>query len=335
MEDQDSFTAIRAALKRGERDSAKRELAGLLMRFPKNETGWMLMAQAVNDEKQKKECYERAIAINPKNLAAKAELVRMEYPGYTFDPQRGIVPETSKKARSRFIGAARFALIGMILLFLFAGGTLTYAKNNPESPIAKIIPKLPGAGPAGFDPLQYDSPEEAFIQFANEAAETGMEGAPAKPGQGVAPSVSDGGEKIRQLQASAPGVGERVTVSVSEYDATSMIAYTLSQNPQLPIQNVQVFFRDGQVKIWCIVVGDGNSTSALLTGNIVVTGSGIPSFAVDVAQIGQQNVGGATMLQAQLMLNQMIASSISSNAPGAKVENVVVDRGYLTATVSR
>jgi len=335
MDVQDPLMVIRASLQKGERDLAKKELAKFLTQFPQNERAWILMAQAVEDKRQKMDCYKRAIAINPKNLAAKTELVRLEYPGYTFDPKYGIVAEASKEMPGKVRGFARWIFIGMAVLFALIGATLTYAKNNPESPVAKIIPELPSVNFEKLNPLQYDSPEEALIAFAKDAAKTGMDGAPDKPGPGFAPSLSEGRNTIIRLENSVPAVGSSTTVRVTESQATSMAAYVLSQNPQLPVRNVQVYFRDGKVKIWCIVVGDGTTTSALLTGSVFVNANGAPSFRIESAQAGQEKLQGALLAQAQFNLNQAIQSEINAQASGMKVQDVAVGGGVITVTVSR
>ncbi|MBI3167884.1 MAG: hypothetical protein HYZ22_05360 [Chloroflexi bacterium] len=337
MDVQDPLTQVRALLQRGEREKAKKELANFLTQFPQNERAWVLMAQVVQDKQQKMDCYKRAIAINPKNLAAKTELVRLEYPGYTFDPKRGIVAESSKEMPGRVRAVSRTIFIVLALLFVLTGATLTYAKNNPESPIAKVIPELPSVNLdlEKLNPLQYDSPEEALIAFARDAAKTGMDGAPEKPGAGYAPSLSEGRNTFVRLENSVPAVGTSVTVRVTEAEATSMAAYVLSQNPQLPARNVQVYFRDGKVKIWCIVVGDGATTSALLTGSILVDANGTPSFQIDSAQAGQEKLQGALLAQAQFNVNQAIQSEINAQAPGTKVENVAIGGGVISVTVSR
>lgn len=337
MDIQDPLNGIRELLQQGERDLAKKELANFLVQFPQNERAWVLMAQVVQDKQQKMDCYKRAIAINPRNLAAKTELVRLEYPGYTFDPKRGIVAETSKEMPGKVRAVSRMIFLIMALLFVLTGATLTYAKNNPESPIAKVIPELPSVelDIEKLNPLQYESPEEALIAFAKDAAKTGMEGAPEKPGPGYSPSLGIGQNTFIRLENSVPEVGSSVTVRVTEAEATSMAAYVLSQNPQLPARNVQVYFRDGKVKIWCIVVGDGNTTSALLTGSISVDANGSPSFQIESAQAGQERLQGALLAQAQFNVDQAIREAINTQAPGAKVDHVAVGGGVIAVTVSR
>lgn len=335
MDDHESLARIRASLEKGERKSAKKDLANFLTRFPREEAAWMLMAQTVEDQRQKKDCYERVISINPKNLAAKKELVRLDYPGYTFDPRRGIVPEASKETRGRVVGTTRAILVAMIILFVLAGGAIAYAKNNPESSLAQILPDLPSVNLERLNPLQYDSPEDALIAFAKDAAKTGMDGAPEKPGTGYAPSLSVGKNTFIRLGSSVPAVGNSVTVRVTEAEATSMAAYMLSQNPQLPARNVQVYFRDGKVKIWCIVVGDGNTTSALLTASVSVDANGMPSFQIESAQAGREKLQGALLAQAQFNVNQAIQDAIGAQAPGAKVSHVAVGGGVISVTVSR
>lgn len=327
--------SIRESLQRGERAFAQKQLAGFLIEHPKSDAAWMLMAQAVDNEKQKTDCYERAIKINPKNIKAKQELVRMEFPGYTFHPQRGIVAETAKETAGRFRFFSRALFVFMIVFMALVGATLSYAKNNPESQLAQILPALPSINLEKFNPLQYDSPEDAFIQLAKDAAKTGMDGAPAQPGASITPSISVGSETFAMLVQAVPQAGASSSVTVSEYQATSMAALVLQQNPKIPARNMQVYFRNGQILIWCIVDGNGVSTSALLTGNIQVDANGSLSFKINSAQAGQEKLSGVLLAQAQAMIDQTIISEINAQAHGLKVVSINVNGGVISAVVKR
>lgn len=64
----------RRLLSIGDRRGAKRELSRLLRSDPKNIEAWLLLAQAVDDQEQKADCYRRVIQLDPHNLAAREEL---------------------------------------------------------------------------------------------------------------------------------------------------------------------------------------------------------------------------------------------------------------------
>jgi hypothetical protein len=336
MSEIDLLQQARESLQQGERDAARKQLADLLLKDPENEKAWMLMARVVETPKQKKDCYERAIKINPNNIEAKKELVRMEFPGHTYDPKRGIVAETPKEMAGRFRFFTGAAFVMMAVLVALISSTLVYAKNNPDSQIAQMLPSLPSLdGLKKFNPLQYDSPEDALIAFAKDAANGGMDGAPAQPDYGVTPSLSVGEETFAMLGKSAPQAGDSSTITIDEYHATSAAALVLQQSPNLPARDVQVYLRNGQILIWCIVDGDTNSTSALAVATIAVDANGTPSLNIISAQVGRQSAPMVAVTKMQTEINQAIIDQINAQARGMRVTNIYIDGGVLTATAIR
>lgn len=336
MSELDLLQQARESLQQGERDIAQKQLADLLLKNPKNEKAWMLMARVVETPKQKKDCYERAIKINPNNIEAKKELIRIEFPGYTYDPKRGIVAETPKEMAGRFRFFTGAAFVMMAILAALISSTLVYAKNNPDSQIAQMLPSLPSLDSLKkFNPLQYDSPEDALIAFAKDAANGGMDGAPAQPGYSVTPSLSAGEETFTMLENSTPQAGSSTTIIIDEYHATSAATLILRQTPELPVRDVQVYLRNGQILVWCIVDGDTNSTSALAAAIINVDTSGVPSLSILSAQVGAQNAPPLVLEKLQAAFNQEILKQINTQARGMRVTNIYIDGGILTVTIER
>ncbi len=65
---------------RGNRGLARKYLKDFLVQYPQEEAAWMLMAKMVDEPRQKIECYQRALKINPNNTEAKIWIVRIEFP---------------------------------------------------------------------------------------------------------------------------------------------------------------------------------------------------------------------------------------------------------------
>jgi len=73
---------IRERIKKTEQSPVDREkerkvLARILQSDPNNEVAWVSMAGFVDDASQKRQCYKRALTINPQNTQAKNGLVRL------------------------------------------------------------------------------------------------------------------------------------------------------------------------------------------------------------------------------------------------------------------
>ncbi|MBN2149111.1 MAG: ABC transporter permease subunit, partial [Anaerolineales bacterium] len=74
------FEEARAAIQRGERIHARKLLRSLLMTDPRNEQAWLLMARVVDSQEQVVDCLERALKINPQNLATARALEALRHP---------------------------------------------------------------------------------------------------------------------------------------------------------------------------------------------------------------------------------------------------------------
>src|SRR4030065_795194 len=56
---------------------AKRLISQALIQQPNDEAAWMLMADLVDDIRQRRNCLERALAINPKNTDARIAMTKL------------------------------------------------------------------------------------------------------------------------------------------------------------------------------------------------------------------------------------------------------------------
>ena len=70
---QDAINVIQA----GDMEKGRALLVQVLKQDPNNEAAWIWMSGTVDDLEQRRQCLERALAINPENLAAKAGLARL------------------------------------------------------------------------------------------------------------------------------------------------------------------------------------------------------------------------------------------------------------------
>jgi hypothetical protein len=66
-----------SAKQSGDITLAKQLLSQAILHDPRNEAAWMLLADVVDDVKQRRNCLERVVAINPNNDVATQELARL------------------------------------------------------------------------------------------------------------------------------------------------------------------------------------------------------------------------------------------------------------------
>lgn len=334
---------------RGNRELAQKYLAELLTKYPNEESAWMLMARMVAEKERKIECYERVLKINSNNPEAKLGLVRLKSPDKTL-PLRGFSNAALAPVPSPVKNVLRSFAIVAVLVAIFGTSTYVVALNNPESNVAKmIIPATPTplAQPLADDIAaqtraevsasypQYASLVDALISLAVSNAKNGMEGALERPGAQIVPSDAAGVEAKTSLENAIPEPGSLNTATLTELQITSWLAMEMKNNPDLPLQDVQVYLRNGEIQIRGIIKGSDNETSALVTGAINLDTNAQPVFKIESLQIGQQVIPNILLSQAETWLNQFLSEKINEQTPGLEVMNINISNGLITISGMR
>jgi hypothetical protein len=335
---------------RGNRKLAQKYLADLLTHYPNDESAWMLMARMVEEHERKVECYERVLKINPNNAEAKLGLGRIKSPDKTL-PLRGFANSPVPLPVSNSIkNVVRTFAIVAVLVTIFGTSTYVVALNNPESSMAKMI--IPATPTALAQPLadniaaqtraqvsaqypQYASLVDALISLAVSNAKNGMEGAPERPGAQIVPSDVAGAEAKISLENTLPQPGSLSTATLTELQITSWLAMEMKNSPDLPVQDVQIYLRNGEIQIWGIIKGSDNETSALAAGMVNIDSNGQPVLKIASLQIGQQVIPTILLSQAETWLNQYLSEKINEQTPGLKVMNVNISNGLITMSGMR
>ena len=334
---------------RGNRELAKKYLTDFLAQYPNEESAWMLMARIAEEPGHKIECYEHALKINPNNSEAKIGLVRIKFPDKTL-PKRGIVDEnpfqSSRPSKNLLRGVGIFA----VLAILFGTTSYVVARNNPESSVAKLII------PATSTPLtqtlaesiaaqtraeisaeypQYSPLVDALIGFAVNNAESGLDGAPERPGAQIIPSDAEGAEAKTSFENALPQPGSLSSATLTEQQITSWLAMEMKNSPDLPLSDVQVYLREDKIQIWGMVASSKNSTPALIVGNLGIDSNKNPIIGIESVQIGTQKIPGVLVSQMESWLNQLLIEEINKQAPGLQIMNIKVTNGLITISGMR
>lgn len=350
MNKQELFKQADYTFQRGNRELAKKYLIEFLSAYPNDEAAWMLMAKIVEEKEQKANCYERVLNINPNHNEAKIGLARVHSTSPTLPLPKKHNTTPFQTNQNSYANTLRGGFITAFVIVLFGATTLVMARNNPSSQLAKILPL---ATPTIFtNPLaneiapqtlkevsqkypQYAQLVNALIGLAIENAENGMEGAPERPGDEIMVSEQAGLEAKMIIENALPQPGSLSSITITEQQITSWLAMELQKNPDLPLSDVQVFLRNGQVQIWGVVKGSENSTSALIVGEISIDGNQLPYFEIDSMQVGTQLVPDFLLSQMQAWVNELIAKNIHEQLPGLQIMNVNVVNGLITVSGMR
>jgi hypothetical protein len=335
---------------RGNRELAKKYLTDFLAQYPNEESAWMLMARIVEEPERKIECYERALKINPNNSEAKIGLVRIKFPGKTL-PKHGVMQDNPFQNSHPFKNLLRRVSIFAMLVILFGTTAFVVARNNPESAVAKLLilatptsyAQNPVTGNVASQARavmsekypQYAPLVDVLIGFAVSSAESGLDGAPERPGAQIIPSDAEGAEAKMSFENAIPQPGSLVYATLTEQQITSWLAMEMKKSPDLPLSDVQVYLRDDKIQIWGMVAGSTDSTSALIAGNLGIDSNKNPSIEVESVQIGAQTIPDALVSQMETWLNQLLIEAIIQQAPGLEIMNIKVTNGLLTISGMR
>lgn len=335
---------------RGNRELAKKYLKDFLAQYPNEESAWMLMARIVEEPEQKSACYERALKINSNNVEAKIGLARIKSPGKTL-PRNNLTNENPFQSSSPYKNLLRGASIFAVLVILFGTTSFVVARNNPQSTVAKLLtiptPTLYALNLISEDVAsqtraemsakypQYAPLVDALISFAITSAESGLEGAPERPGVQIAPSDATGADAKATLENSLPQPGSLSSVTLTERQLTSWLAMEMKNSPDLPFSDVQVYLQNDKIQIWGMVIGKENSTSALIVGNLGIDPNKKPSIQIESIQIGAQIIPAVLLSQMESWLNQILIEKINEHVAGLQVMNVNVTNGLITISGMR
>jgi tetratricopeptide (TPR) repeat protein len=334
---------------RGNRKLAEKYLAEVLRTHPNDEPAWILLAKVVEEKERKIECYERALKLNPDNTEVQLALARLKYPNKTL-PKSKVINETHWNAPKPRGNGLRLMIIVAVVIFGLGSTTYVIARSNPDSAVAKLI--IPPTAEPFVSVLaddvaaqtrsdvsakypQYIPLVDALIDLALSNAETGMEGAPPRPGAQIIPSNSIAEEARAVIEKSVPKPGSLTSVTLSEQQLTSWVAMELQNNPDLPLSDIQIYLRDDKIQLWGMVDGSSNSTSALIVGNMMIDSNGNPLIGVESMQIGQQVIPGLLLSQAESWLNQALTDEVNKQAPGLQLMNININSGLITMSGMR
>lgn len=349
MNKQELFKQADYNYQRGNRELAKKYLSDLLTAYPNEEAAWILLAKVVEEKERKIECYKRALKINPNNNEIRIALTRIDSISPTL-PLNGRLSITPSQFSKPYKSTVRAILTVAVVLFIFGTTTLVVARNNPESKVAKFLiqatPTVYGnaiesdvasdtRAELSLKYPQYAPLVDALIQLAIDNSDSGMEGAPERPGTEILTSDVIALEAKTMFANSIPQPGSLSSATITEQQLTSWLAMEMKHSPDLPLSKVQVYLRGGQIQIWGMVNGSIDSTSALLAGSVGIDSNAQPVFTLESMQIGQRTVPNALLSQAETWLNEILAEKINSEIPGLRLMNINITNGLITVSGMR
>ena len=172
----------------------------------------------------------------------------------------------------------------------------------------------------------------ALLAAANLACSIGL-GGPTPPASPIVVSTEAAGQ-LEDIITQAVGSSQNgeVTITVTEEQLTSFIALKLAEEPDAPLQDVQIFLRDGQIVLF------GNAKVGSLTApaeirlDVATNTEGGLDVTVADANFGPMPVPDSMLETLSSALNEAMSGEFGPQATGIRISNIVVADGEMTMT---
>jgi len=156
-------------------------------------------------------------------------------------------------------------------------------------------------------------------------------GAPTPPGSPIPVSTEAAG----QLEgawgtAAAKAKNGLVTLVMTEEQLTSFAALKLTSDANTPIEDPQIFLRNGKMMLYGKVKTNNVTLPAALTLSVVPTAAGAVSVTIDDANVGPMPVPSSLRDTLASNLNDVIAQNAGASNTGFKVTGITIADGKLT-----
>jgi hypothetical protein len=171
-----------------------------------------------------------------------------------------------------------------------------------------------------------------LLAVASLACSIGL-GGPTPPASPIPVSTEAAGQ-FENLVTQAVGSSRdgEVSIVVTEEQLTSYLALRLQETPDAPLQDVQVYLRDGQI----ILFGNAQVGSFNAPAEIRLTVATNPEGGVDV-DVSDANFGPVPVPQSMLdtlsaTLDEAMSGQFGPQATGVRVSSLTIGDGEMTIT---
>jgi uncharacterized protein YpmS len=157
------------------------------------------------------------------------------------------------------------------------------------------------------------------------------------PGRSVEPTpIPVSTESVQQLEeeilsaAATAQSGGSVELTFTEQQLTSLAATQLESQPDVPVKDIQVHLRNGQVEITGSAERSGLDLPFSVTLTISVDAQGVPRSSIIDASVGPLPVPQSILDQITARLDEIIVSQYASNGNDIVVDSITIYEGYMT-----
>jgi uncharacterized protein YpmS len=149
------------------------------------------------------------------------------------------------------------------------------------------------------------------------------------------PVTTEAVENLQNNVASAAATaqsGQPVTLTVTEAQLTSLVAFEAEKQSEKVFQDPQVLLRDGQVQVLGKVKQSGISLPLKIVLTISADAQGKPHYQVVSANLGPLPLPQAILDQLTAQLDQAMADQLNTASNNVFVEKIDIAGGVMTIT---
>lgn len=173
----------------------------------------------------------------------------------------------------------------------------------------------------------------AVLAASALACSVGAGRMPTPPASPVVVSTEAVGDLEQTVQDALKNAqnGE-VTIVVTEQQITSYVAIKMAEQPDAPIQDVQVYLRDGQIQLYGTAKVGGVKAPAVVKLKVGATAEGKLDVTVSDANFGPMPVPSSLLDSLSSGINEMLSGQFGPEVTGVKIASVAIGDGQMSIT---
>lgn len=157
-------------------------------------------------------------------------------------------------------------------------------------------------------------------------------GQPTAPASPIPVSTEAAGE-LEDLWANAiknAGPNGEVTVVMTEEQLTSYVAVKLAQEPDVPLENIQIFLRDGQMTLTGDAKVGALTAKASLAVEVTVDAEGKLKAEITDADFGPVPVPGDMLTSLNEALQDSLTEELTINSTEITIQSIAIADGKMS-----
>jgi len=135
--------------------------------------------------------------------------------------------------------------------------------------------------------------------------------------------------KVKKLESLVQS-GDVVELIITETEITSLVVFELMDQSPQPLDNIQIYLRDGQIQVFGTYRESGLSLPLEVVATPIVSAVGVLSISLDTVKIGPVAAPDVLQKQAQSLVDEVVLRAVNDRAGESFiVNNVSISDGQM------